>query len=50
MPPFHAIGHGWLHVQVEFRQDQGVTAATHRDWAVRFGRALAAAVPNRMAG
>ncbi len=47
--PFHAMRRGWRHLQVEFRQDQVATAATQRDWAARFGRALAAAVPERMA-
>lgn len=48
--PFHALRRGALHVQVEFRQDQIATSTTQRDWAVRFGRALAVAVPDKMAG
>jgi|KBSMisStandDraft_5_1062788.scaffolds.fasta_scaffold65409_2 predicted N-formylglutamate amidohydrolase len=42
--PFHAIRRGWLHLQVEFRQDQVATAAAQREWAVRFGRALTPAL------
>ena len=48
--PFHAIRRGWRHVQVEFRQDQVATATRQRDWAARFGRALTAAVPDRISG
>ncbi len=45
--PFHAMRRGWLHLQVEFRQDLIGEPAAQRDWALRFVRALETVVPNR---
>jgi predicted N-formylglutamate amidohydrolase len=38
--PFHALRRGLPHLQVEFRQDEIPDAATQRQWARRFARAL----------
>ena len=43
--PFHAIRRGLPHLQVEFRQDEIADADGQQGWAMRFSRALTAAVP-----
>ena len=41
--PFHALGRGLPHLQVEFRQDEVADADGQQRWALRFSRALDAA-------
>ena len=38
--PYHALRRGLRHIQVEFRQDEIVTAGSQRVWAERFAKAL----------
>jgi len=38
--PFHALRRKLLHLQVEFRQDEILDAATQHEWALRFAQAL----------
>jgi predicted N-formylglutamate amidohydrolase len=47
--PQHALRHGLLHLQVEFRQDEIADAASQRRWARRFAEALSMCANVQMA-